>query len=86
MAILTGAPARCGLGARHRALAGAASRSDQAGEPEQFCGARGGPGSGKDGRRGRFPGGQPMLVGVDVAKAKLVGAVRPSGEQWTVAK
>lgn len=84
MAILTGAPARCGLGERHRALAGAASRSDQAGEPEQLCGARGDPGSCKDGRRGRFPRGQPMMVGLDVAKAELVVAVRPSGEQWTV--
>jgi|GEM_PF-4450577 len=26
-----------------------------------------------------------MLVGIDVAKAELVVAVRPSGERWTVA-
>jgi transposase len=26
-----------------------------------------------------------MMVGLDVAKAELVVAVRPSGEQWTVA-
>jgi hypothetical protein len=25
-----------------------------------------------------------MMVGLDVAKAELVVAVRPSGEQWTV--
>jgi transposase len=28
---------------------------------------------------------EPMFVGVDVAKAELVVAVRPSGAQWTVA-
>ena len=26
-----------------------------------------------------------MLIGIDVAKAELVVAVRPSGERWTVA-
>ena len=85
MTNLVGAPARCGLGVRHRALAGAASRSDQAREPVQLGGARGDPGSRKDGRRGRLGKGQPMLVGIDVAKAELVVAVRPSGAQWTVA-
>lgn len=26
-----------------------------------------------------------MLIGIDVAKAELVVAARPSGERWTVA-
>jgi len=84
MAIRIEAPARCGLGERHRALAGAAPRSDQAGEPEQSCGARRDPGSGKDGRRGRLPRGTAQDGGTGCGQGGAGGgrAAEQSSGQW----
>src|SRR5687767_11484735 len=87
-----GAPARCCLGGEHRALAGAARPTYRRASPNS-CGGRL-PGRARithkdgPGRRATAAGAggeRAMLIGIDVAKAELVIAARPSSEHWTVA-
>src|SRR5512137_1771054 len=54
------------------------------GEPGQSPGPRREPASRKTGRAGGKMAESLVFVGIDVAKAELVIAVRPTGAQWTV--